>query len=377
MKSIMGFVLVALSLYFLFVWTDETAAAEKASWQPEWEKTVQAAKLEGQIFIYAALGPYHPQIFTEFQKDHPEIKATIIHGSSSRISPRLLSERRAGKYLADVYLGGPTSLYRFHQNKLFDPIAPLLVLPEVVDPSLWWEGKHVYIESERRYIFVNEGSVSGFTVTYNTQLAKADEFKSYWDLFQPKWKGKIVSLDARDPGFGASELRYLYYHPELGAEFIRRLFGEMDVVLSREHQQALDWVGVGKVALCAFCRDGFATKAKSQGLPVDFINHNDLKEMPRLRGSASAITVVNKAPHPNAAKVFINWFLSRRGQIVYQESHGDRDSLRIDIPKDKVPAGQRRLAGRKYFFVEGPEFMDVKPAVKIIDDALATKARPQ
>jgi len=377
MKSIMGFVLVALSLYFLFVWTDETAAAEKASWQLEWEKTVQAAKLEGQIFIYAALGPYHPQIFTEFQKDHPEIKATIIHGSSSRISPRLLSERRAGKYLADVYLGGPTSLYRFHQNKLFDPIAPLLVLPEVVDPSLWWEGKHVYIESERRYIFVNEGSVSGFTVTYNTQLAKADEFKSYWDLFQPKWKGKIVSLDARDPGFGASELRYLYYHPELGAEFIRRLFGEMDVVLSREHQQALDWVGVGKVALCAFCRDGFATKAKSQGLPVDFINHNNLKEMPRLRGSASAITVVNKAPHPNAAKVFINWFLSRRGQIVYQESHGDRDSLRIDIPKDKVPAGQRRIAGRKYFFVEGPEFMDVKPAVKIIDDALAGKARPQ
>ena len=377
MKSIMDFVLVALSLYFLFVRTDETGAAEKASWQLEWEKTVQAAKLEGQIFIYAALGPYHPQIFTEFQKDHPEIKATIVHGNSSRISPRLLSERRAGKYLADVYLGGPTSLYSFHQNKLFDPLAPLLVLPEVVDASLWWEGKHVYIESERRYIFVNEGSVSGFTVTYNTQLARANEFKSYWDLFHAKWKGKIVSLDARDPGFGASELRYLYYHPELGAEFIRRLFGEMDVVLSREHQQALDWVGVGKVALCAFCRDGFATKAKSQGLPVDFINHNDIKEMPRLRGSASAVTVVNKAPHPNAAKVFINWFLSRRGQIVYQESHGDRDSLRIDIPKDKVPEGQRRIAGRKYFFVEGAEFMDVKPAVKIIDDALAGKARPQ
>jgi len=377
MKRTTRIVLGALSLHFLLSWTDETAAAEKASWQLEWEKTVQAAKQEGQIVIYAALGPYHPQIFTEFQKDHPEIKATIVHGNSSRISPRLLSERRAGKYLADVYLGGPTSLYGFHQNKLFDPLAPLLVLPEVVDPSLWWEGKHVYIESERRYIFVNEGSVSGFTVTYNTQLAKANEFKSYWDLFHPKWKGKIVSLDARDPGFGASELRYLYYHPELGAEFIRRLFGEMDVVLSREHQQALDWVGLGKVALCAFCRDGFATKAKSQGLPVDFINHNDLKEMPRLRGSASAITVVNKAPHPNAAKVFINWFLSRRGQIVYQESHGDRDSLRIDIPKEKVPAGQRRIAGRKYFFVEGAEFMDVKPAVKIIDDALAGKARPQ
>ena len=368
--------IVLLAFGLLCTSTAENTAAEKPAWQLDWEKTVQAAKQEAQISIYAALGPYHPQIFTEFQKDYPEIKATIVHGNSNRISPRLFAERRGGKYLADVYLGGPTSLYSFHHNNLFDPLAPLLVLPEVVDTSLWWEGKHFYIEAERKFIFVNEGSVSGFTITYNTQMAKAAEFKSYWDIFQPKWKGKIVSLDARDPGFGASELRYLYYHPELGGEFIRRLFGEMDVLLSREHQQAIDWVAVGKAALCVFCRDGFASKAKAQGVPIDYINHNDLKEMPRLRGSASAITLVNRAPHRNAAKVFINWFLSRRGQIVYQESHGDRDSLRVDIPKDNVPVAQRRVVGRKYFFVEVPEFLDVKPAVKIIDDALAGK-RPQ
>ena len=354
MKRTMWLIFAALFFHFFFVRTPPTVAAEKASWQSDWEKTVQAAKQEGQISLYAALGPYHPQIFAEFQKDYPEIKATVVHGSSNRISPRLFAERRAGKYLADVYLGGPTSLYSFYKNDLFDPLAPILVLPEVVDTSLWWEKRHFYIEPERKYIFINEGSVSGFTITYNTQLAKSAEFKSYWDLFQPKWKGKIVSLDARDPGFGASELRYLYYHPELGPEFIRRLFGEMDTVLSREHQQAIDWVGAGRVTLCVFCRDGFASHAKAQGLPVDYINHNDLKEMPRLRGSASAITLVNKAPHPNAAKVFINWFLSRRGQIVYQDSHGDRDSLRIDVPKDKIPAAQRRLAGRKYFLSTAP-----------------------
>jgi iron(III) transport system substrate-binding protein len=375
MKRTTLLLLAAFFFHFFLVWTPATVAAEKASWQLDWEKTLQAAKQEGQVSIYAALGPYHPQIFAEFQKDYPEIKATVTHGSSNRISPRLFAERRAGKYLADTYLGGPTSLYSFYKNDLFDPLTPILVLPEVVDTSLWWERKHFYIEPERKYIFINEGSVSGFTVTYNTQLAKPAEFKSYWDLFQPKWKGKIVTLDARDPGFGASELRYLYYHPELGPEFIRRLFGEMDAVLSREHQQAINWVGAGKVALCVFCRDGFASHAKAQGLPVDYINHNDLKEMPRLRGSASAITLVNKAPHPNAAKVFINWFLSRRGQIVYQDSHGDRDSLRIDIPKDKIPVAQRRLADRKYFFVDGPEFIDVKPAVKIIDEALAGKVR--
>src|SRR6266545_3047760 len=335
MKRTTLLLFAAFFFHVSFVRTVVIVAAEKASWQLDWEKTVQAAKQEAQISIYAALGPYDPQIFVEFQKEYPDIKATITHGSSNRISPRLFAERRAGKYLADVYLGGPTSLYSFYKNDLFDPLGPVLVLPEVVNTSLWWEGKHLYIDPERKYIFINEGSVSGFTITYNTQLAKASEFKSLWDLFQPKWKGKIVSLDARDPGFGASELRYVYYHPELGPQFIRRLFGEMDIVLSREHKQAIDWVGAGKLSLCVFCRDGFAS----------------------------------------AAKVFINWFLSRRGQIVYQESHGDRDSLRIDIPKEKVPAAQRRVAGRKYFFVETPEFMDVKPAMKIVEDALGGKGR--
>lgn len=85
---------------------------------------------------------------------------------------------------------------------------------------------------------------------------------------------------------------------------------------------------------------------------------------------------MNRSPHPNAAKLFINWFLSRRGQIVYQESHGDRDSLRIDIPKDKVPVMGRRVMERKYLFVETPEFMDDKPATKVMDEALASRKKP-
>ncbi len=123
----------------------------------------------------------------------------------------------------------------------------------------------------------------------------------------------------------------------------------MDLQLSREHQQAFDWLGIGKFAICAFCRDGFVTKAKNTRRAVEYVVPNDLKEMPRLRGSASAITLVSKAPNPNAAKVFINWFLSRRGQVIYQESHGDRDSMRVDIPKDKIPVAAAPHRRQKVF----------------------------
>ena len=87
-------------------------------------------------------------------------------------------------------MGGPTSLYSFYQNKLFDPLAPLLVLPEVVDPSLWWEGKHFYIEAERKYIFVNEGSVSGFTISYNTQVVTGG-IQVLFGSVQSEMEGKI------------------------------------------------------------------------------------------------------------------------------------------------------------------------------------------
>ncbi len=64
-------------------------AAEKPSWQADWESTIQAAKKEAQILIYAAIGPYHPGIFAQFQVAFPEIKVTLVHGNSNRISPRL------------------------------------------------------------------------------------------------------------------------------------------------------------------------------------------------------------------------------------------------------------------------------------------------
>jgi hypothetical protein len=117
-----------------------------------------------------------------------------------------------------------------------------------------------------------------------------------------------------------------------------------------------------------FLPGGLRHQGESSRRPGGVCRSQRAKINARLRGSASAITLVTKAPNPNAAKVFINWFLSRRGQKIYQESHGDRDSMRVDIPKDEVPVSQRRVSGKKYFSVEGPQYMDVKPALKIVDD---------
>jgi hypothetical protein len=120
----------------------------------EWEQTIKAAEKEGQLTVYisgyVALldGGY-------FQKAFPKIKVTAVSGEGSQLAPRIVSERRAGKYLADVYSGGGNSIYQvLYLGKMLDPIKPALLLPEVLDESKWWEGKHKYVDRERQHMFV-------------------------------------------------------------------------------------------------------------------------------------------------------------------------------------------------------------------------------
>lgn len=86
--------------------------------------------------------------------------------------------------------------------------------------------------------------------------------------------------------------------------------------------------------------------------------------------------LLKQAPHPNAAKVFINWFLSREGQLVMQNEyakamHSGSNSLRVDIPKDMIPPDVRLEDGINYVEVETPERMSMEPVLKVYNEALA------
>ena len=100
----------------------------------------------------------------------------------------------------DLYISGSTSPRIFHRAKMLEPVKPLLLLPDVVDPSGWYEGKHHYNDPESRYIFVFEGTPRSGDITFNTKAVNPAEIKSYWDLFAPKWKSKIVTVDPLLPG---------------------------------------------------------------------------------------------------------------------------------------------------------------------------------
>jgi iron(III) transport system substrate-binding protein len=354
------------------------AAESKPAWQAEWERTVKAAEEEGQLTVYIA--GYGALIDSGvFQKVYPKIKVTSVTGSGTQLAPRIVAERRGEKYLADVYSGGGTSLYQnLFLGKMLDPIKPALILPEVVDPTKWWEGKHKYVDREGRYIFVFEGDVAtGASPAYNSNLINPKDYKSLWDLLNPKLKGKIVSPDIRKVRGSGLSVQYLYYHKELGPAFIRRLYGEMDVTLTGDVRQAVDWLAVGKFALSIPTQGSYTAKAKAQGLPVDEFDPHHFKEGAALAVAFGQLALMNRAPHPNAAKVYINWLLSPEGQTAFQRavsSPGDaKNSRRIDVPKDHIPASERRSEGVKYFDAEDPDTKDITPATKLMDEIFAGK----
>ena len=345
------------------------AAADEAKSGNDWWRVVEAAKKEGQLTVYIS---GYEAVLPFFEKEFPEIKLTAVTARGNQLGQRLLSERRAEKYLADVVSSGANPSYQvFYPAKALAPIKAALILPEVVDQTKWYLNKHQYSDPESQYVFNYVGSATYGAVNYNSKLVDIKEFKSYWDLLNSKWKGKIEARDIREAGPGAGNTRFFYYHSDLGPPFIRKLFGEMDATLFRDFRQGPDWLATGKFSICFFCD---VDVLKQQGLPVDTFGPRVFKEGGGLVQQFGTLSFVDRAPHPNAAKVFINWLLSRRGQIALQRSQANAespaDSLRIDIPKEDVPFQSRRLDGVRYLDTGRPEWIEMKPILDVVNEAL-------
>ena len=364
---IIGRFIVIFLIAYLFMSASAGLAAQ-ADWKKRWEQTLAAAKKEGQVTVYIYR---YEGLLADFKKEFPGINVVSVSGRGNELTTRIMSERRAGKYIVDVYSGGTGGNYNvLYKGKALDPIKPALILPEVVDESKWYAKEHRYADAEDKYVFAYLASPSDAQLAYNSNQVNPKEFKSYWDVTNPKWKGKIVSLDPRDGGLGAT-MQFFYYNSEIGPNFIKKFFGTMDIQFAKNFRQMTDWLAQGRYAICFGCKDSM--RAKNQGLPVEDFDTTRWKEGSSFSSGGGSLSLVNQAPHPNAAKVFINWFLSRRGQLALQKL-GDTDdppnSRRIDIPKDDVPLTNRLASDGRYFDVVKPEYADLKPIADLAKEIM-------
>src|SRR5512141_2238744 len=125
------------------------AADAKPTWQTNWEQTVAAAKKEGKLNFYVGRYGSEP-LLNEFRKEFPEIKLVTVNGSGNSLGTRIITEIRAGHVVADLFSGGANTNYEvLYEGKALDSIKSLLVLPEVLDESKWYEGRIRFTDAEQ------------------------------------------------------------------------------------------------------------------------------------------------------------------------------------------------------------------------------------
>ena len=339
-------------------------------WKQEWDKTVAAAEKEGEVTIYGQSRAGVGKAILAFKDAYPKIKINFVGGSGSDLAKKIMAEHRADKHMVDLSIGGGgTMVLVYHKAGLLQPIPPQLILPEVVDQTKWWSKKHLYSDPEGKHVFMAQGDAGSGIGAINTNAIKAGEVDSWWDLLAPKYRGKLVMTDPDSAG-NIGNWRFIYYSPDLGPKFVTRLLTETQVSFGANEHQMMDWVGSGKYVMHVMAKFENTENARKQGLPVRQIFSE--KEGDTISSGSGHIVSFKNAPHPNATKVYINWFLSRDGQLAWQKLTG-RNSFRADIPKDMILYKDEQVPkeGGKYLLSSLPQYEDVKPLRKLVDEVLA------
>lgn len=354
-----GYLVAASALFAV------ASGAEAASW----DETVAAAKQEGELVAVlggSASRNYRP-VFKHFEEKFG-VRTVVSTGSGRKQANRILAERAAGKHEVDVIMvGGTTSVTRLLPNGVIDPIAPILFRPDVVDKSRWLRGKHLYSDPEEKYVFAFSGSadLAPVLMRFNTDKMPIEEAKkidSVWTFLDKRFAGKIVALPPTIAGAGGTYF-VAQVHPDVGEKYLRRFFDpELKVAFLQDYRQIADGVAKGKYAMAIFVgsagRD--IDRLAKRGLPVASFTRiidRPVKERPIVSGSAAGnnLMVANKRPHANAAKLFVNWFLSKEGQTVMQ-TMSDRtpdQSFRTDVTEvGKVDKADMRKPGVEYLAPE-------------------------
>ncbi|NTI78452.1 ABC transporter substrate-binding protein [Rhizobium rhizogenes] len=294
-----------------------------------WDKVVAAAEAEGTLTVLGPpIQPYRLSIL-EFQKAYPKIKLEYTGGSSPEFEARLRNERRVQQYLWDVMVAGFSGTAFSEQIPAgwFDPLRPLITRPDVLDDSKWLGGfDSGFLDAKKQYLYTFQAGKQN-NLNIDRAIVSEAEFSKLEDLLDPKWKGKIAILDPRTRGSGHLVTLLLTV---LGADKAKAFLVEQQPILATSNRQLSDWVAAGAYPITSGLSPSEVAQLKDTGLAKEVKALATPPKQTAWTPGWGAIGLLHNAPHPNAAKVFVNWLLSQEAQADWAK-RGFVNSRRKDV----------------------------------------------
>jgi iron(III) transport system substrate-binding protein len=295
---------MALSAAILLSAVSGTAFAQNAG--AEWDATVAKAKAQTLVLVYSDNKSFDTIVEEFTKKTGIKVQSTVSRPTV--ILPRVKTEQNNGQYLWDVWWSITANMVNVAAPAgMLQPFDPLLMLPEVKDVNQWRHKDYLYGDPTR-FVFTYSHEVS-FSLYRNTDVVPELKLDNLDELLDPRLKGKIIARDASQPNSGAFALAPLY--KAKGGEFVRKFLKDQDTRVLENPQQLDNTIMRGGAALAFGMQNtSYATCMQDGGC-------KNIKPVSQLAITLSrGLSVFKNAPHPEAAKVFVNWLLSKDGQTV-------------------------------------------------------------
>jgi iron(III) transport system substrate-binding protein len=279
------------------------------------KRLAEGAKKEGVVSIYTSMPLDDMAALTSAFEAKYGVKAKVWRSGSEKILQRGLLEAKANRFEVDVFeTNSPETEVLSREKVLIAGNSPYLneLIPQAIPSHKEWIATRLNI----------------FTCAYNTKLVKKEELpKTYQDLLDPKWKGKL-SVEADDSDWLAETVMKM--GEEKGLALFREIARKNAVSVRKGHTLLSNLVASGEVPLALTVYNYKIEQMKNSGAPVDWFALDPTIARPNANG------VARNAPHPHAALLFQDFELTE-GQVILGKRDFIPTSTKVPSTLNKMP----------------------------------------